>query len=165
MRQDSELDGLEAALALKERVSKVQGGKERRLVNFAMGLLAGELTELEYDEQAFTNIELCATAMKLVLTKVSLLSGDDKQVLVLYCAEMAACGIAQTSEQAFAIATVFNLAEPGPFKRTNFQLKEMLSQRDETPLVNAMFCTFANRIRHLPEIKESLVTRFLTSNL
>ena len=38
-----------------------------------MGLLAGELTELEYDEQAFTNIELCATAMKLVLTKVSLL--------------------------------------------------------------------------------------------
>ena len=103
--------------------------------------------------------------MKLILRRATLLSGDDRQVLVLYCAEMAACGIAQTSEQAFAIATVFNLAEPGPFKCTNFQLKEMLSQRDETPLVNAMFCTFANKIRHLSDIKESLMTRFLTSNL
>ena len=164
-RQDPELDGAAAALALKARVTTVRGGKEEQLVAFAMRLLSGESSELGHDRRPYTDIELCSTAIKLILTKAAALTENNKIILVLYCAEMAACGMARAQEQALALATVFNLADPAPFKHTRFQLKEMLSSRDETPLVNAMFCTFANKIGNMPDIKESLMTRFLTANL
>ena len=119
-RQDPEIDGAAAALALKARVSTVRGGKEEQLVTFAMKLLSGEQSELGHDTRPYINIQLCATAIKLILTKVAALTDDSKIILVHNCAEMAVCEMAPSQEQAFALATVFNLADPVPFKRTRF---------------------------------------------
>ena len=61
-------------------------------------------------------------------------------MILHYCAELAQCDKAKTSEQAFAITTIFN--QTASIKQDNFEFKEMLTSADEAPLINAMFCQF-----------------------